>query len=166
MKYCIGFSEEAGPKKAVADVLNQIDSDKISFLLYFSDVERFQDLTKEISLFLPEVQTMGASSYIVISSKGISKKALGVLALYDDTQISLGILPDVTVFPLQYIQNVQDALAKLPLDKKNICFEITAAFNNGEEKTLDTFHKVLGDDIKIFGGTAGNSLKDTTTYVA
>lgn len=78
----------------------------------------------------------------------------------------MGVLPDVTVFPLQYIQNVTDALAKLPLDKKSICFEITAAYKNGEEQTLDTFHKVLGDDIEIFGGTAGNGLKDKTTYVA
>lgn len=80
MKYCIGFSEIANPKKAVADILNQIDSERISFLLYFSDVERFEEITNEISLFLPNVQTMGASTYIVISSKGISKKALGVLA--------------------------------------------------------------------------------------
>jgi diguanylate cyclase (GGDEF)-like protein len=166
MKYCIGFSEEENHRKAVADVLNQIDNDEISFILYFSDSERFEDVTKEISSFLPDVKTMGSSTYLVISSKGIGKKAIGVLALYSDTFVSLGLLPDITVFPFQYIQNVADVLATLPLDKKSICFEITSAFKNGEERILDIFHKVVGDSVELFGGTAGNDSKSKETFVA
>lgn len=170
MKYSIAFTEHQQIDKAVSDIYEQIDKENLRFLLYFSDAKRFTQITQEITKTFPNIQTIGASSYIIFTSKGNSKKGLAALALYNDSKVVTEVLPDISVFPLQYIQNIINCASNIDKNLKPICFEVSAAFQNGEERVLDTlqkgFSEVFSDSIEIFGGTAGNEGENDITYVA
>lgn len=167
MKYTIAFSSKADVTQALNEISSQIDNEKLVFLLYFSDIDRFEAFTIGLTQKYPNIKTMGSSSYVVFTSKGSAKKGIGVLALYDDSQIEIGVLPDVSsVFNVQYIQDVVDCASLIPTNRNTICLELTSAFVYAEENTLDILHKGLGEDIEIFGGTAGNTGNGEKTLVA
>lgn len=128
MRYSIGFSCQKEVSKAVQELSEQFEKTKATFMLYFCDSERFNDITTEIAKAFPSLPTLGSSTYVVFTSKGSGKKALGALILYEDSEVVTGVLPDISIFPLQYIQDVMDSAKKLTKDYKTVCFEITSAF--------------------------------------
>ncbi len=156
----IAFSNKTKGMEAVCDIKAQLESKHPGaspiLMIFSAAFDGFLPFSKCISAEYPQTITIGASSYIALSSEGYAENAYSVLAIYDGIECAAGVLLEATRYPLKYAGEVDNAVHMLSDTDNTVCLEFTNAFGNCEELVQDTLRSVLFNyNIPAFGGTAG-----------
>ena len=162
MLYTLGHSTLDTIAEAVEEACRSFP-EKPELVLFFSDGERFSDLTEALHLRYPLSTVIGASTYASFSPDGMCRRGLNATALSDGIHVSAGLVREITRNPgMIYQDMVQDALARLPSSPERgsiCCFVLNPAGTASEEAVLDMLDEALsGTGIPVFGGSASSEV--------
>lgn len=154
------FSNKIKGMEAVQDIKAQLEAKYPGvspiLMIFSASFDGFLPFSKRLSEEYPQTITIGASSFIALSSEGYAENAYAVLAIYDGIECAAGVLLEATRYPLKYAGEIDSALHMLSDTDNTVCLEFTNAFGNCEELVQDTLRSVLYNyNIPTFGGTAG-----------
>lgn len=165
MKYSIGISSSNNPEQSIAEVTEKFENP--SFIIYFAQVDMFEDVTKLLKAKYPDCVCMGCSVIVAFSKEGAAKEGMKAIAFESGMTVSANVLEEVSKYPIKYVDRVKKCVEEIGTSENTFCLEFTTAFFCAEESVMSTLNSVLLEkDIPIFGGTAGDPGTAVGTKVA
>ena len=165
MNYKVGKSSNKDLREAVREATREIQSPKL--LLFFADVEHFEEYTALINEEYPDTIVMGSTTYAGFCMDGAYKDSLLVMGIEDGIECFADVLEEVDRYPLKYVDRIKGCVEKFKDLKNTVCFEISTGLVGCEEMVLSTFSSVLeSKEIPLFGGTAGDHGKAEKTLIS
>lgn len=127
-------------------------------VIFTSDNANFGWYSRMLSNSFPDATVIGSTSDVFISTKGIGRNGLSVMAITEGITVSSGVLFEVSRYPRRSRDAIETALEKT--EKENtVCLEFNASVGNCEELVMDTFHEVMKNtDIELCGCTAATAV--------
>ena len=145
MKQFFGNNHRGDLKEAVKG-LNKAD-----FIMLLSNQEQFESHVKLLQQLYPQVPSMGCIG-MSYNSRDIEEKGVGVIAFYDDIQVTANVLEEASKMPVKYIQRLQGDIKKISANQENtICIDFCSGNDACVLTTMYTVLKPLG--ISLMGGT-------------
>ena len=145
MKQFFGNNHRGDLKEAVKG-LNKAD-----FIMLLSNQEQFESHVKLLQQLYPQVPSMGCIG-MSYNSRDIEEKGVGVIAFYDDIQVTTNVLEEASKMPVKYIQRLQGDIKKISANQENtICIDFCSGNDACVLTTMYTVLKPLG--ISLMGGT-------------
>lgn len=159
MKRCyIAQAEDKVGTSAYPHILEQLqDNGRLIspvLVIFSSDNANFGWYSRMLSNSFPDATVIGMTSDVLLSSCGVARLGISVMAVTSGISVSSGVLFEVSRFPRRSSDSIVKALEKIEQDN-TACLEFNASSGNCEELVMDTFREVMGDtDIPLCGGTA------------
>ena len=170
MKRCIcAYSNLENKEAALNDICSQLKSNEADprVIIFTADYNNFEYFACEIKNHFPNSETIGMSTFIVLSSKGYSYNSFAAMGIYENIKYSSGIILEANTHPLKYAQNITEALNNFCSYENTCCFTFTAAVDRCEEIVTETYRSVLEPiDVPICGGSAGSPLDIEDSFVS
>lgn len=165
MNHKVGKSSKSNLKEAVAEATMGLKSPKL--LIFFSDVQHFEDYTKEIKEKFSDSIILGATTFAGFCKDGAYKDTLLVMGIEDGIECYADVLEEVDKYPLKYVDRVTQCTNKFRDVSNTVCFEISTGLISCEELVLSTLNSVLEEKkIPLFGGTAGDRGRAEKTMIS
>ena len=164
MEYNIGVGRGTDLEASVQEATAKFRNPKL--ILFFSEVDVFDQYTELMHRKFPNCICMGATSIAMFSHTGADKSGIKAIGFESGIKCSAGVLEDVDKYPIKYVERVKRCVDAVGETRNTICLEFTTALLCAEESVLSALNTVLIDKgIPVFGGTAGDSGTATGTKV-
>jgi hypothetical protein len=165
MNYKIGKSTKRDMKEAVDEAVSGLTNPK--FILFLSDVERFNDYTEVIKQKFNNSLILGITSFAGFCKEGAYKDTLLLLGIEDGIECCGNVLEEVDRYPIKYVDRVKECVNQFSNTDNTACFQICTGLIGCEELVLSTLNSVLeAKKIPLFGGTAGDKGRAEKTLVS
>lgn len=165
MNYKVGKSSNNDLKEAIAEATKEFDSPKL--ILYFADIDHFEEYSPLLQEKFCNSIVMGASTYAGFCKDGAYKNSLLVWGIEEGIECYADVLEEVDRYPLKYVDRITNCINQFKEVTNTVCFEISTGLIGCEELVLSTFNSVLEQkEIPLFGGTAGDHGKAEKTRIA
>lgn len=165
MEYNIGVGRGTDLEASVQEATAKFRNPKL--ILFFSEVDVFDQYTELMHRKFPNCICMGATSIAMFSHTGADKSGIKAIGFESGIKCSAGVLEDVDKYPIKYVERVKRCVDAVGETRNTICLEFTTALLCAEESVLSALNTVLIDKgIPVFGGTAGDSGTATGTKVS
>ena len=172
MRQQVVTSQAADAQSAVNEICNKLGSaSQYNVILYFASAKYdFQLLSTLLKERFPSCEVMGTTSSGEISPEGFTSKTLTVSALSCPNSRVKGVIFDKAgAFPYIHKDEIEGAARSAGLSynaRDGFALTFICAMQNGEEAVLALIHTLLGNDLQVAGGTAGDDCAFKATYVA
>lgn len=165
MKYSVGRSSNTNVMEAVSEASAGLHSPRL--LLFFSDVEHFDQYNEVIKDRFQGSIILGSTTFAGFCRDGAYKEGLLVLGIEDGIECHAGILEDASRYPLKYVDRVKACVEQFGNTENTVCFEMSTALVSCEELVLSTLNSVLEEKgIPLFGGSAGDYGRAERTMIS
>ena len=169
-------SSESTEEKAVEDICSKLgDLHQYQVILYFASAKYdFSRLSILLTQKFPSCKVVGTTTSGEITPEGFTKGGLAVSALTCPGTTCSGVIFDnAGKFPYIHKTEIEKAavvcgiIPNSPVQRKDV-FALTfiCAMHNAEESVLALLHSILGNDLPVAGGTAGDDGAFKNTFVA
>lgn len=172
----IAFSSNRNTEFAVQEIFQQLKSVNYKVVIFFASVSYdFSLLSKKLKEKFPNAQVVGVSTSGEITNRGFFKNSLVVTTMSDEqTRVAGVLIDDADKFPIVYKNQIEKAATSVGIrlhsnGGNKDCFALTFVNGlcNAEEATLSLLNSIIDDrEFNIIGGSAGDDLKFTQTYVS
>jgi len=172
----IAFSSNRNTEMAVQEIFQQLKSVNYKVVIFFASVSYdFSVLSQKLKEKYSNSQVIGVSTSGEITNKGLFKNSLVVTTMNDETsRFSSIIIDDADKFPIVYKREIEKTATSIGIrlhsnGANKDCFALTFinGLCNAEEATLSLLNSVIDDNqFNIIGGSAGDDLKFTQTFVS
>jgi methyl-accepting chemotaxis protein len=134
---------------------------------FASTAQPLGEVTNRLADRFPETTILGASTAGEFTEKGDAKGAVVLFALTGDYKVFAGLGTGLRVNPEQAIE---EAISGLPREVNGYPFQtgillLDPLAGNGEEATLIA-SSLIGPEVRLAGGAAGDDLAMSATHVA
>lgn len=165
MDYKVGKSSKTDFTDAIGEATAGFKAPKL--ILFFSEVERFEQYSESIKNRFPNSITLGATTFAGFCKEGAFKDSLLVMGIEDGIECYGDVLEEVNRYPLKYVDRVTSCVDKFKDTSNTVCFEISTALISCEELVLSTLNSVLDKkNIPLFGGSSGDKGKAEKTLIS
>ncbi|AKL94421.1 putative protein DUF1745 [Clostridium aceticum] len=171
-----GYSNNPDMASAIEEVIHQIQQQQVKFVIFFSSMKYdFQQVSKEINAAFEAAEVIGSTSAGEIGKQGFSNESLVAMSISSsDWYASTAVIENIHSKPMLYRKNVIQAFEKtglnrsdLNLSKKAFGILLVDGLQAAEEMVLSVIHSIFEtDQFPLVGGSAGDDLKFTETYVS
>ena len=121
------------------------------FIMLFSNQQQFESHVRELQQLYPQVPSIGCIG-MSYDSENIEDKGVGIIAFYDDIQVSTNVLEEASKMPVKYIQRLQEDIKKVNANQiDTVCIDFCSGNDACVLTTIYTVLKPLG--ISLMGGT-------------
>jgi hypothetical protein len=170
-----GFSAQADPDAAVAELLSRIKQPDMTLVILFASPSYDRDaLAEAIRRRLPGTPVIGCTTAGEITSEGYRENTLtGVSLCGADYRASIRLIEDLDRFRMEagnfVVQDLFADLGLAPLSARAIPHQVFAmllidGMSRQEEVVVSSISRFL-DPVPLFGGSAGDGLDFGTTWV-
>lgn len=171
MKQKICHSMESSEEKAVADICSKLGSAHFDVILFYSSIKYdFDLLTQLFNEKFSGAQIMGSTSCGEISTDGYTTDGIVVAAISCPGDRVKGMIFDDAAGALYVHKKEIEECASSCNIRKNAqdAFALTfiTGLYNAEENVLAVLHTVLGADLPVVGGSAGDDLQFKETKIS
>lgn len=165
MNYKIARSSQSNVQTAIKEATAELISPQL--ILFFSGVDDFPEIAKEIKNKYPDSITMGSTTFAAFCKEGAFKDTLLVLGIEDGIRCEANVLEEADKYPLKYVERVQRAAEHFHKPHNSVCLEFSSALISCEELVLSTLNSVLSKkNIPVFGGSAGDRGRAENTMIS
>lgn len=165
MNYKVGKSSKSDLNQAITEATIGLKYPKL--ILFFSNVEHFEEYTKKIKDKFENSIIIGSTTFAGFCMDGAYKNSLMVMGIEDGIECYADVLEDVDKYPLKYVDRVTECVNKFHNTSNTVCFEISTALISCEELVLSTLNSVLEEHkIPLFGGSAGDRGRAEKTMIS
>lgn len=158
----------AAARELIDGLRAQLAGRQPALLMYFASTKQpLAELAPSLSAAFPSACVLGASTAGELTERGDTKGAVAAVAIAGDLVIRAGMGTGLAASPEAA---AEDALDGLPRALEGYAHRtglllLDPLAGNGEEATLITA-SLLGEDIRLAGGAAGDDLAMATTSIA
>jgi len=163
------FENGTGKESNLENIVSKImENGKTPILVVFcADNANFAWYSIKLHEVFKESTLIGSATYCNITSEGYALNGISALCIYDGIEVGAGVILDVDRYPMQYVNNVSDALTGISDFENTICLEFITSMLKCEEIVLDTLNSVLDKHkIPVVGSSSSPSGKDNMTAVS
>lgn len=163
MRVVCGYSFSNNAEAAVSEATREFADPK--FIIYFSRVSYFKEITLLLKEKFPNATSIGCTSCGEISKEGI-KDGLSIISFDNSIDFRVMVMENIDGAPITYIEKLKKL--KEGFKKENsIVFEMTDGLSNSEEKSIAVINSVFEEDkIPVVGGSAADDLSFTQTLLS
>jgi hypothetical protein len=157
-----GHSELGDVKEALNAACRDFIDTHPQLIVFFSDGDRFAEMTQELNKMFPDSTIIGASSFISFYEEGYSKRGICIAALEGDIRAAAGLIREISRNTGDIYQNeITATLNEFGIDDcrsdNTCCFVLNPAGTSCEEFILDTLMNVMRNlNIPVVGGAASS----------
>lgn len=171
MKQTVCHTTAESEEKAVSEIFSKLGSSSYDVILYCSSIKYdFDVLTHLMKERFPNVELMGSTSCGEISCDGFTDKGIVACAIScPETSVKGMIFDDVAGALYVHKDEVEQVAFSCGIkrnDKNAFALTFITGLYNGEENVLAALHTILGEDLAVVGGTAGDDLLFKQTKVS
>ena len=163
MKQFFGKSQRGDLEEALQGLSNP------AFIMLISNKDRFEKHVKQLEKRFPGVPSIGCIGMSYDTE--VVEDGVGVVAFIGGIDVVTGVLEQVSVMPVKYIQRMEEDLRAIHASSENtVCIDFCSS---NDACVLTTMYSVLGrENISLMGGTGdeekvsvnGNVYKDAAAY--
>lgn len=178
MEQEVAQTKLTNPKDAVDDLCRHLKKqpELYNCIIFFASTALdYRELQAEISARFSKAQVIGSSTSGEISIQGFTNNSLILNAISDsETSFSAVLVDDANKFPIIAKNKVISAanqigihLSSDSIHKDSFAISLICGLKNIEEGFLSMFYALVQDkEFLVCGGTAGDDLKFSATYVS
>ena len=165
-------------KSAVDDLCKHLRNQPAHYncIIFFASTSvNYRELQAELSLQFTNAQIIGCTTSGEITPQGFANNTVVLNAIADSkSSFSAVLVDDANKFPIISKNKIIDAankigirLASETIHKDSFAISLICGLKNIEEGFLSLFYSLVNDkEFLVCGGTAGDDLKFTATYVS
>lgn len=165
-------------KNAVEDLCRHLRNQPVHYncvIFFASTAINYPELQAELSARFTNAQIVGCTTSGEITQQGFANNTVVLNAIADSkTSFSAVLVDDANKFPIIEKNRVISAASKIGVHlssdsahKDSFAISLICGLKNIEEGFLSMFYSFVTDkDFLVCGGTAGDDLKFTATYVS
>lgn len=126
-----------------------------TFIVYCSDYNRFDDISKQLRKALPKANAIGTTGYM-FNEKGSFEAGVSATGFTDDeVEVYVGTLRRVDSCPIKYLPGLIWTVDEINKRyKDNLCIEFSTGHEERVVSTMKVSLEMVG--MRLLGGTAGN----------
>lgn len=168
-----GFSNHSDPQQAAAELLQQLSSESLGFVLFFCSAQYdLEQLASALNQYFPDTTLAGCTTAGEITLEGYAQGAISAIGFSrEHFSVHSALIEAMDDFPLTSAQSVVDQLIsssreslKGPIVGNSFVVTLLDGLSVQEEQVLATLNSALGN-IPHFGGSAGDDVNLSNTHI-